>query len=141
MALPSMAYRDGIRKAQTVTFGGYDHNIGSQDGAIWDMKNMTSDYYPVLASRPARHKVRTLSNCGGLFAHDGLFWVDGDGFYKVQLVSCVFPTDKALRRRGRASFSKAIRVRFLCQKYLNTLPLYRAAKAGEILLVFLGITA
>ncbi len=81
MGLPSMIYGDRIRKHQTVTFGGYDHNKGSQDGAIWDMENITSDYYPLLASRPARYRVRTLSEPGGLFAHDGLFWVDGDGFY------------------------------------------------------------
>lgn len=81
MALPSMVYNDRIRKSQTVRFGGYDHNIGSGDGTIWDMKNMTSDLYPVLASRKPRWKVRTLSDPGGLFAHDGLYWIDGDGFY------------------------------------------------------------
>ena len=101
MALPSMAYADGIRKRQTVTFGGYDHNIGSQDGAIWDMANMTSDYYPVLASRPARHRVRTLSDCGGLFAHDGLFWTDGDGFYKDGVrKGTVTPGEKVMAALG-----------------------------------------
>ena len=81
MALPSMVYNDRIRKSQTVVFGGYDHNIGSGDGTIWDMENMTSDLYPVLAVRQPRWKVRTLSEPGGLFAHDGLYWTDGDGFY------------------------------------------------------------
>lgn len=81
MALPSMVYGDGIRKHSSVTFGGYDHNLGSGDGTIWDMENMTSDYYPLLASRSPRYLVRTLASPGGIFAHDGLFWTDGDGFY------------------------------------------------------------
>jgi len=81
MGLPSMVYSDGIRKHQTVRFGGYDHNKGSGDGTIWDMKNMTSDLYPLLASRSPRYLIRTLGQPGGVFAHDGLFWIDGDGFY------------------------------------------------------------
>lgn len=81
MSLPSMVYGDGIRKQQTVRFGGYDHNRGGGDGTIWDMENMTSDYYPLLSSRAPRYLVRTLTSPGGLFAHDGLFWIDGDGFY------------------------------------------------------------
>lgn len=81
MALPKIMYADGIRKYTSVSFGGYDHNESAQDGAIWNMKNMTSDYYPIIGTRQNRVGVAELVEPYALFAHDGLFWVDGDGFY------------------------------------------------------------
>lgn len=75
--LPKMRNEDGIRKSQTVTFGGYNHTLGAGDGEIWDMTNMTADFYPVLAPRQPRHHLTTLDKPNGFYAHDGLFWVDG----------------------------------------------------------------
>lgn len=51
MQLPAIKGSDGITKQQQITFGGLNHNIGASDGQLWDMENMTGDYYPVLASR------------------------------------------------------------------------------------------
>ncbi len=79
--LPKMRNEDSIRKNQLVTFGGYNHTLGAGDGEIWDMTNMTSDFHPLLASRPPRYKVAELSKPNGFYAHDGLFWVDGTELY------------------------------------------------------------
>ena len=75
--LPKMRNEDGIRKSQTVTFGGYNHTLGAGDGEIWDMTNMTNDHYPVLASRKPRRIVGENSYPLGIYAHDGCYWAAG----------------------------------------------------------------
>lgn len=80
--LPDMVYSDGIRKAQQTSFRGYNHNLYAQDGELWDMENLTSDFYPLLSPRHPRYRIRTLSVPNGLYAKDGLYWVDGTGFYE-----------------------------------------------------------
>lgn len=80
--LPSMVNTDGLRKQMQVVFNGYDHNLGAEEGSIWDMENMCGDLYPLLSPRPKRRKIRSLSKPNGIFAKDGLFWVDGTSFYK-----------------------------------------------------------
>lgn len=79
--LPSMVYSDGIRKSVQVKFGGYNHNAYAGDGDLYDMKNMSSDYYPLLSPRKQRYLYQTLATPNGFYAGDGLFWVDGTGFY------------------------------------------------------------
>ncbi len=81
MKLPSMKYADGIAKGKQIQFGGLNHSRGAGDGELWDMRNLTSDFYPLLASRPPRLKYRSLAEPGGLFSLDGLCWVDGTKFY------------------------------------------------------------
>lgn len=81
MKLPAMKYADGIGDSTQIKFAGLDHNVGAKDGALWDMENLTGDHHPVLASRARRWKCRALKEPGGLFAWDGLCWVDGDGFF------------------------------------------------------------
>lgn len=80
--LPEMAYADGIRKYTQTKFNGYNHTASAQDGEIWDMTNMAGDLYPVLAPRKPRYLTRTLTTPNALYAHDGLYWVDGTGFYE-----------------------------------------------------------
>ena len=79
--LPSMAYADGINKYRQTQFKGYNHNLYAQDGELWDMKNLTSDYYPLLSPRRPRYLYATLTKPNGFYAKDGLYWVDGTGFY------------------------------------------------------------
>lgn len=81
MKLPSMLYADNIKKGRQVKFGGLNHNPGAGDGELWDMRNLTGDYYPLLATRQRRRKLRTLNRPYGIFAWDGLAWVDGTSFY------------------------------------------------------------
>ncbi len=79
--LPTVPYADGIGKVTQVKFGGYDHRAGAGDGTLWDTENLSSRDYPVLSPRGARWLWRRLSKPNGLYAHDGLYWVDGTGFY------------------------------------------------------------
>lgn len=79
--LPNMVNADGIKKHKQVKFGGYDHNLHAQDGELWDMKNMSSDLYPLLSPRRRRWLLRTLAKPNGFYAKDGLYWVDGTNFY------------------------------------------------------------
>ena len=81
MQLPSMKYAERIHKSNQVKFRGLNHVLGARDGDIWDMLNMTSDHYPVLSTRPRRKLLRTLQEPGGIFALQGLCWVDGTGFF------------------------------------------------------------
>lgn len=81
MKLPSMKYEDGITKGKQIKFGGLNHCAGAGDGELWDMKNLTSDHYPLLASRAPRLMYRSFAEPGGVFSWDGLCWVDGTGFY------------------------------------------------------------
>ena len=81
IGLPSMAYGDGISKRKQVKFGGYNHTLAAENGDLWDMENLTSDFYPLLSPRARRWTCRTLTKPNGLYAHDGLYWVDGTGFY------------------------------------------------------------
>lgn len=81
MKLPRAKYSDGIVKRKQIKFGGMNHSRGAGDGEIWDMKNLSSDHYPLLATRAPRLKYRTLAAPGGLFSWDGLCWVDGTSFY------------------------------------------------------------
>lgn len=66
------------RNMQTVeTFGGYNHNRKIREGEWYDEKNMTSDDYPVLATRAPRRTVRELTEPAGLLAKDAMAVVEG----------------------------------------------------------------
>lgn len=81
MKLPSMRYAGSQGRSYQVRFGGYNHTLAAGEGELWDMGNLTGDFAPLLASRPRRRKVRTLESPGGIGSLNGLFWVDGTGFY------------------------------------------------------------
>ncbi len=81
MKLPSMKYADGITKGKQVKFRGLNHSKGAEDGDLWDMRNLTSDHYPVLATRAPRLIHKKLESPGGVFSWEGLCWVDGGKFF------------------------------------------------------------
>lgn len=62
----------------TDTFLGYNHNMRIGDGEFYDMKNMTSDFYPILSPRRQRGLFANTSSCGGLAAKDSLCYVSGE---------------------------------------------------------------
>lgn len=80
MYLPTMIADDGIRKAQTINFGGYNHTLAAKNGMIYDETNITSDYFPVLSPRSPRYLQSTLSAPNGLYCNDGIYTVDGTDF-------------------------------------------------------------
>jgi hypothetical protein len=61
-------------------FMGYNHNLRIGDGEFYDMKNLTSDHYPVLAPRGARGVYATPNSPNGLVSKDALCYVDGSEF-------------------------------------------------------------
>ncbi len=81
MRLPSMRYTSRIGKSNQIKFGGLAHYLGAQDGELWDMRNLTSDYYPALASRKRRALYRTIKKPGGIYCREKLCWVSETGFY------------------------------------------------------------
>ncbi len=54
MKLQSPYYSDGISTVVQTKFGGFMRSAAASDGEIYDVLNMTSDHYPVLATRGAR---------------------------------------------------------------------------------------
>lgn len=62
-------------------FGGYNHNLRINDGEFFDMKNLTSTYYPVLSPRGKRGVYTTVSNPQGMISKDSLCYVDNGSFY------------------------------------------------------------
>ena len=66
------------------TFKGYNHNLRINDGEFFDMKNMTSDSYPVLSPRGKRGIYASPDSPTGLIAKDALCYVDGSEFVMNQ---------------------------------------------------------
>lgn len=70
-------------------FRGYNHNLRIGDGEFFDMKNMTSDYYPVLSPRGKRGFYVKPASPQGLIAKDAICYVDGREFvmgeYRVDM--------------------------------------------------------
>ena len=61
-------------------FLGYNHNLRIGDSEFYDMKNMTSDYYPVMAPRKKRGLYKDGISATGIIAKDKLCYVDGTAF-------------------------------------------------------------
>ena len=81
MYYKSSGASDGYRKRSQTGFGGYDHRLGAEDGAIWDMKNMSGDYFPLASPRAPRKLLfndEKLSSPRGIAANDAVYYVDGN---------------------------------------------------------------
>ena len=61
-------------------FRGYNHNLRIASGEFFDMKNMTSDYYPVLSPRGKRGVYAKPASPQGIIAKDTICYVDGSEF-------------------------------------------------------------
>ena len=73
--LPSLSYEYTEREV-TDTFRGYNHQLRINEGEFYDMRNLTSACFPLLANRKKRGRVRSLTAPGGLLAKEKLAWVD-----------------------------------------------------------------
>jgi hypothetical protein len=69
-------YRDMI-----TNFGGYNHRLSCSEGQFYDMKNMTSQYYPALSPRRNRGIVRQMNNPQGILDKEELLWIDDGKLY------------------------------------------------------------
>ena len=86
--MPFLPQVNETRQTQVVTsaFLGYNRNLrigeGNNDGLeFYDMQNLTSDYYPLMANRAKRGIVTTLTAPGGLLAKEALAYVDNGKLY------------------------------------------------------------
>ena len=79
MRYPKLRVTESSRQ-MVDTFKGYNHNLRIGDGEFFDMKNMTSDHYPVLSPRGKRGVYASPSKPTGLIAKDSLCYVDGSNF-------------------------------------------------------------
>lgn len=70
-------YRD-----MTSVFGGYNHQISCAEGQFFDMKNMTSKYFPILSPRQNRGIVKKLINPQGILDKEDLWWIDDKVLYR-----------------------------------------------------------
>lgn len=79
MRYPTLSEQETSRQMVDV-FKGYNHNLRIGDGEFFDMKNLTSDYYPVLSPRGKRGVYASPESANGLIAKDALCYVDGENF-------------------------------------------------------------
>ena len=70
-------------------FGGYNHNPRISEAEFFDMKNMSSSQYPILAPRGKRGVYASPESPQGLISKDTLCYVDGTALvtdkYRVEL--------------------------------------------------------
>ena len=69
-------------REMTTTFGGYNHQISCGEGQFFEMKNMTSKYFPVLSPRRNRGIVKKLENPQGILDKEDVWWVDNKVLYR-----------------------------------------------------------
>lgn len=65
----------------TDRFGGYNHNLKIGDGEFYDMHNLSSSHYPLLANREKRGKIASLDKPNGLLAKKKLAYIDGSRLF------------------------------------------------------------
>ena len=85
----------GTSRQMVDVFKGYNHNLRIGDGEFFDMKNMTSDNYPVLSPRGSRGIYINAQDPTGLISKDALCYVDGAEFvmndYRVYMGLSIGP--------------------------------------------------
>lgn len=84
MEYPTLNVKQKSRQMSDA-FLGYNHNLRINESEFYDMKNLTSDYYPVMAPRKKRgvykDGINTNGiNTNGMIAKDSLCYVDGTAF-------------------------------------------------------------
>ena len=83
MEFPTLNVKQKSRQ-MSEAFLGYNHNLRIGEGEFYDMKNLTSDFYPVLSPRAKRGLYVTPTSPNGLITKDALCYVDGSDFVKNQ---------------------------------------------------------
>jgi len=76
----SMMKELNVARTMIDVFGGYNHNLRISENEFYNMKNLTSDDYPVLSPRKQRGIYAVPSAPSGMIAKDLLCYVDGEDF-------------------------------------------------------------
>ena len=66
----------------TTVFGGYNHQISCDEGQFFNMKNMSSKYFPILSPRQNRGIVKRFTNPQGILDKEDLWWIDDKVLYR-----------------------------------------------------------
>lgn len=113
----SVRLRVPSRSRQMIdAFGGYNHNLRIGDGEFFNMKNMTSDFYPVLSPRGKRGVYAVPTHCTGMIAKDSLCYTDGSKFFMNE-----YEIDMGLNDEPKQLISMGAYVIILPdKKYINT---------------------
>ena len=118
MKYPTL-YAKGASRKMVDVFKGYNHNLRIGVGEFFDMKNMTSDYYPVLSPRKKRGVYASPESPRGLIAKDALCYVDGTKF-----VINEYEVDMGLNDEPKQLISMGAYVIIMPdKKWINTLDL------------------
>lgn len=91
-------------REMTTSFQGYSHLLSCREGSFFDMKNITTEHYPILSPRQRRGFIKTLENPQGLIDKDGLVWVE-DGVLYIDN-EAVTMTDVTLSDEGEKQIEK-----------------------------------
>ena len=117
MQFPTLAELKTTRTLVEV-FKGYNHNLRIGEGEFFDMKNLSSDSYPVLSPRPKRGIYATPSAPQGMVAKDAFCYIDGGDFiineYRVSMGLTTDDKPKTLISMG------AYVIIMPDKKYINT---------------------
>lgn len=81
MKLTQVKKSNPTSKIMQTNFAGYNHNLIIGDSQFYNMKNMTSDFFPVLSPREERGIIDEFDEPKGLFGGDKLAWVDNNRFF------------------------------------------------------------
>lgn len=66
---------EALKQSYQAQFGGLNHRKGATDGDIYDMRNMTSDHYPVLSPREKRKHYGGGNKVYGLYCYGDQMYV------------------------------------------------------------------
>lgn len=80
--LPNLPYTTALRQVYQTQFGGLHHRKGAIDGEIYDMRNLTSDHYPVISPREKRRIMDEVSDVRAVYCYGSeLIYVAGQNLY------------------------------------------------------------
>ena len=68
-------------REMTTVFGGYNHQLSCQEGQFFDMKNITSQFFPILSPRNYRGIVKHFNNPQGILDKEDVLWIDSQKLY------------------------------------------------------------
>lgn len=122
MKYPTLSEQESSRQ-MIDAFRGYNHNLRIGDGEFFDMKNLTSDDYPVLSPRKKRGVYASPVSPQGLIAKDSLCYVDGTDFVIDQYhVNMGLSTEPEKCPKSLISMGAYVII-MPDKKYINTLEL------------------
>lgn len=75
--LPNLS-QGALNRTMVDVFAGYNANLRCNEGEFSEMRNMTSEHYPVLSPRRKRDVIAEVGNPQGIICKDALGYVDGE---------------------------------------------------------------